>query len=202
MTTIVSKVRDQIGDILILTGRDIFDFVSSTSSKIFTLSEANVTASTLKVYKNGALWASGNYTFDASTAKLTVTGTLTAGDTLEVTYSYYAKYSDNEIKGYIKASFSYLAIEKYQVYVVDEDNATVFPTPSVAEEYLIALIAVTLIKGDIISYKTPELTITFERGESKEKKIKHMVKQFQKTYGILRYIDLTSKTVINEDEEL
>jgi len=200
MEKIVAKCRDLISDILITTGKDVFDFVSATSSKIFTLSEANAVATSIKVYKNGVLWSAANYTYNVDTAQITVTGTLTAGDTLLVTYSYYKKYSDNELKGFIKAALTYLAVEKYKVYTVDDSNEHIFPTPEVAEEYLIALIASILIKGDIIAYKTPELTVTFERGDSKEKKITKMIHQFQKTYGILDYIDLNEKSVPQDED--
>ena len=76
----------------------------------------------------------------------------------------------------------------------------IFPTPTSNEENLIAVVASILIKGDIVSYRTPELTINFERGDSKEIKIKKFVRQFKKTYGCLEYID-PSETIVSEDED-
>jgi hypothetical protein len=276
MDNIVLKCRDLIGDIQVTTGRDTFEFVSATSSKIFTLSENNATS--IVVYKNGILWpitpvaGSGgtwtraatvvtitktahslisgdvitvtasnstaalplasytvtkitdntfsvvglnaglttggtctytviaNYSYSASTGKITVTGTLSAGDDLEVTYSYYTKYSDTELQGYIRAAISYLAIEKYKCFVV-KPPSLIFPTPTESEENIIAVIASILIKGDVVSYKTPEITITFERGDSKEKKIKKMIQMFSKSYGILDYIALDETTVSDEEED-
>lgn len=188
MTTIIEKIRNLISDNLITTGRDVFVYESSVSSKIFTLTESNVSADTIIVYKNGAVWASGNYSFSLATGKLTVTGTLTAGDSLEVTYSYYEKYSDTEITGFIKAAISYLSVERYGTFeIVTGDELD--PEPTEGEENLIAVVASILIKGDVISYKTPELSMTFERGDSKEKKIKKFINQFKKAYGVLVYID-------------
>ena len=203
MTNIISKLRDLIGDLLTTNGRDSFIYESITSSKIFTLTEANISASTIIVYKNGAVWANTNYSYSASTGKLTVTGSLTAGNTLEVTYSFYSKYSDNELKGFIRSALSYLSAEKYKVFgTLATNDSIIFPTPSEAEEHLIALIASILIKGDVIHYRTPEITINFERGDSKEKKIKKLIRQFGKAFGVIKYIDPTADTTEdNEDEE-
>jgi hypothetical protein len=278
MTNIILKLRNLIGDILKTDGRDVFDYESISSSKIFILTESNVSAPTIIVYKNGLLWsmvpisgtgvswtrvlsstititknshglltgdsititnsssiaalplatytitklteniftvvglntgATGgtctyigvaNYSYSSTTGKLTVTGTLTAGDSLEVSYSYYAKYSDNELTGYIKSAISYLSVEKYGTFAIKNDNI-IFPTPDESEENLIAVIATILIRGDVIAYRTPELTITFERGDSKEKKIKKFIRQFQKALGVLDYINLGEKIVYTEDED-
>jgi len=198
METVILKVRDCVEDWLITTGIDEFDYETSTSSKIFTLSNSNAVSSSIVVYKNGVLWADSNYSYDSDTGKITVTGTLSAGDTLEVNYSYYEKYSDGEIRGYIRSSFTHLAIEKYRTYTAKSDNV-IFPTPTEQEEYLIALIASILIQGSIRTYRTPEITITFNETDSKETKIKKIIKQFRKTYGVLEYIDTTSVSEIEEE---
>ncbi len=199
MTEIILKIRNLIGDILKTDGRDLFTFESSVSSKIFSLTESNVSSATIIVQKNGAVWAASNYTYSATTGKITVTGTLTAGDSLEVTYSYYSKYSDTELQGFIKAAISYLSVEKYGTFTVKSDNV-IFPTPTEGEENLIAVIASILIKGDVISYRTPELSISFEKSDSKETKIKKYVRQYKKSYGILKYIKMDEKVVDLEEE--
>jgi hypothetical protein len=198
MTEIILKIRNLIGDILKTDGRDLFTFESSVSSKIFSLTESNVSSATIIVQKNGAVWAASNYTYSATTGKITVTGTLTAGDSLEVTYSYYSKYSDTELQGFIKAAISYLSVEKYGTFTVKSDNV-IFPTPTEGEENLIAVIASILIKGDVISYRTPELSISFEKSDSKEKKIKKYIRQYKKAYGVLKYIGMDEK-VVDVDE--
>jgi hypothetical protein len=199
MTEIILKIRNLIGDILKTDGRDLFTFESSVSSKIFSLTESNVSSATIIVQKNGAVWAASNYTYSATTGKITVTGTLTAGDSLEVTYSYYSKYSDTELQGFIKAAISYLSVEKYGTFTVKSDNV-IFPTPTEGEENLIAVIASILIKGDVISYRTPELSISFEKSDSKEKKIKKYIRQYKKAYGVLKYIGMDEKVVDLEEE--
>jgi hypothetical protein len=199
MDDVILAVRDLIGDNLITTGRDVFIFESITSSKIFTLTESNVSASTILVYKNGTLWAGTNYSYSTVTGKLTVTGTLTAGDSLEVDYSFYQKYSDTELGGFIRAAISYLVVEKYKCFAVKPPDI-IFPTPTQSEIYLIAIVAAILIKGDVVSYRTPEFTITFGRGESIESKIKKFVRQYQKSYGVLIYIGLGEKIPDPDDE--
>jgi len=276
MQTTIDKVRNLIQDILKTDGKDNFTFESSVSSKIFTIIEANVSASTVLVYKNGILWSilpvpgatvawtragtvvtitktshglitndvititassattalplgtysatkltnntftvvglnagatSGtctyttisNYSYSTTTGKLTITGTLTAGDSLEVTYSYYQKYSDTEIIGFIKSAIAYLSIEKYGTFTVKNDNI-IFPTPTELGENLIAIIASILVKGDVSSYRTPEFSITFNRGDSIETKIKKFVRQSKKSYGVLIYIDPSATMVYGEED--
>ena len=199
MDEIIEKIRNLIGDILKTDGRDLFTHESSVSSKIYTLTENNVSSSTIIVLKNGVVWASSNYSYSTVTGKLTVTGSLTPGDTLEIDYSYFCKYSSNELQGFIKAAISYLSVEKYGTFAVKSDNV-IFPTPTEGEENLIAVIASILIKGDVISYRTPELSISFEKSDSKETKIKKYVRQYKKSYGILKYIKMDEKVVDLEEE--
>ena len=198
MTTVIEKVRNLIEDGLKTDGRDAWVYESTVTSKIITLTESNVVATSVVVLKGGVVWASSNYTFSTVTGKLTVTGSLTVGDFLEIDYSYYKKYSDTELQGFIKGAISYLSVERYKTFAVKSDNV-IFPTPDEGEENLIALIACILIKGDVVGYRTPELTISFERGDSKEKKIKKLVRQGKKCYGVLKYIDMDEK-IVDTDE--
>ena len=200
MTGILTKIRNLIEDGLKTDGRDVFQYESITSSKIFTLTENNVSSSTIIVYKNGTLWAGTNYSYSSTTGKITVTGTLGAGDSLEVNYSYYLKYSDTELQGFARGAISYLVVDKYKCYIV-KPPSLIFPTPTEDEENLIAIVATILIKGDVISYRTPELTINFERGDSKEKKIKKLIRQFQKTFGVLDYVNLELDLTGSTDDE-
>jgi len=185
MDSIVVKTRDLIEDNFRRNNGDTFEYITS---KIFTLSEANVDATSISVEKNGAVFAPANYTYSSTTGKLTVTGTLVAGDILVVSYNYYYKYSDTEIEGYIRGALYWLTTEKYKVFACR--NNVIFPTPSEEEECLIALIASILITDSIKSYRTPEISIQFEDSMSKEEKISRAVSQFDKMYGIFKYINL------------
>lgn len=198
MTNEIVKIRDVVGDFLRTDGQDCYTYESVVSSKIFSLTSANAVSTSIIVTKTGVVWAASNYTYSSVTGKLTVTGSLSAGDVLEITYSYYKKYSDTELKGFIRSAIYYISIEKYGTFVVRSDE-TIFPTPTESEENLISIIASILMKGDVTGYRTPELTINFERGDSKEKKIKKFIRQFKKTYGCLKYIDPTETIVTDED---
>lgn len=199
MQTIIEKCRNLIEDNLVPIGRDVFQYESTASSKIFTLTEANISAATIVVLKNGVVWASANYSYSSTTGKLTVTGSLIAGDSLEIDYSYYSKYSDTELRGFIKSAITYLSVDKYGTFAIKSDNI-IFPTPTEEEENIIALIASILIKADVVSYRTPELSISFERGDSKEKKISKIIRQFKKTYGCLKYVRFDEKIVDVSEE--
>lgn len=201
MTSIILKIRDLVSDILITNGSDTFEYISS---KVFVLTSANSVASTIKVYKNGTLVSSANYTFDTTTATLTYTGTLVVGNIISITYSYYNKYSDNEIRGYLRSALYHLTAASYKTFSVNT-SLMIFPTPTEEEESLIAITASILMKGNIVSYKTPEISIVFgdESGGnlSIEQKIKQLVRQFTKAYGILEYVD-PAATIYNEESEL
>lgn len=182
MTNIISKCRDILG----ITYKNYPDIFEYSSSKIFTLTYSNVVASSIVVYKNGALWSASNYTYDATRNKITVTGALVANDSLEINYNYYPKYSDTEIQGYIRGALYYLTINKYKTFKVS-DSTTIFPKVNEAEESLIALIASILMTPSLISYRTPEITIEFVEKDTKEEKIFKAISNFQIVYGLLDY---------------
>lgn len=273
MTTIIIKLRDSIEDNYKYT-TDSFEYITS---KIFSLTEANIDSSSLVCYKNGTLWlltpvagagvawarnvtaitvtktahglitgdtitvtassdtaavtlatkivtkltdntftfaglnAGGstgtltytivaNYAYSSTTGKITVTGTLTAGDVLEFVYNAYIKYSDAELRGYIRAALGDLSIEKYKTFVAKSDN-TIYPTPTEDEEYLISFVASVRIKGSISSYKTPEITINFNDKQSREDKIRQAIRQFSKVYGVIKYVELDEKIAPEEEED-
>jgi len=197
MDDVISAVRDLIEDNYQRT-EDTFEYLTS---KIFTLTESNVDSTSIVVYRNGVVYAPANYTYSSITGKLTVTGTLTVNDILQVVYNAYEKYSTAEMQGYIRSAISYLVIERYKCFIVKPPDI-IFPTPDTSEVNLIAIIASILIKGSIRQYRTPDFTISFNDNESKEEKIKKIVRQFQKNYGVIDYIDLGHKQVdLEHDEE-
>ncbi len=189
MQTIIEKIRNLVSDFLITTGRNSFDYNSITNpSKVFTLTEENVDSTSIRVYKNGVLWANTNYSFDSDTVQLSVTGTLVSGDNLLVTFSYYAKYSEIVLRAYIRAALTHLSVRQYKTFTAKSDNI-VFPTPDESEENLIAMVASILIDGNVVSYRTPEFTITFGRGESIDSKISKLMKVYKGAIGVFSYID-------------
>jgi hypothetical protein len=196
MTNLLVKIRDIIADnYQSIIGADVQDYISS---KIFTLQYSNIDSATLIVYKNGVLWSGSNYSYDAGI--VTITGTLTAGDSLRFDYNAYAKYSDAELQGYIRSALYYLTAEKYKTFVI-RPPTLIMPTPSEDEECLIAIIAAILIKGSIREYRTPEFSISFGESISVEEKIREAVSKFKKSFGYLGYIDLSEQAAETEEDE-
>lgn len=195
-------------DAILLKLRDLLDDGYKPSSetqeyyggaKIFTLSFANIDATTLVVKKNGTVWASANYSYSATTGQVTVTGTLATGDNLTFDYDAYQKWSTTSLRAYIRSALYNLAVEQYATFTARTDNI-IFPTPVEKEECLIAIIAAILIKGNIKSYKTPEFSIVFDTDSmSVDKKIKTTVSKFRKAFGVLQYIDLSESMPEPED---
>ncbi len=190
MTNIETKIRDIVGDTLRTDGVTAVEY---TISKIFNLEDSNVVSNTIQCYKNGTLWASANYSYNSTTNKVTVTGTLSSGDILEFTYSYYEKYSVTILDRYIKSSIINLSMENYKTFTVKPDNI-IFPTPTEVEENLIAIVASILMGNNIKTYRTPEVTITFNDNMSKEDKITRVVKRFKSIAGYATHIDLNKNT--------
>jgi hypothetical protein len=198
MTEAIIRVRNLIGDILTVVPNDTQEYLGG--SKIFNLMYSTIDSSTLVVYKNGTIWTSGNYSYSSVTGKVTVTGTLTTGDVLNFQYSAYTKYSDSELKGYIRSALYHLAVEKYRVFTAKSDDI-IFPTASDAEYSLISIVAAILIKGNIKQYRTPEFTIIFDTDNmSVEKKIKTVLNQYKKSFGYITYVDLTAEMAETEDD--
>ena len=143
-----------------------------------------------------------NYSYSAGI--VTITGNLTAGDSLRFDYQAYSKYSDTELQGYIRSALYYLVAEQYKTFVI-RPPALIMPTPTEDEECLIAIIAGILIKGSIRSYRTPEFTITFGEGMSVEQKIKQLLNQFQKAFGNIEYTDLSKEIIpppgLNDEDD-
>jgi len=192
--TIIEKIRDIIGDNS-TKAIDVFEYLTSD---IFTLSEANPIESSLSVLVNGNLHnGSGKWSFDSSSNKITVDD-LSVSDIVEIDYNTYLKYSDEEIKQYIRAALVYISTEKYKDFKNQSDY--IFPTPIEKEENLIALVASILIKPPVKSYRTPEFSISFEEPLSKEQKIKRLVKQYKSYLGTIDYVDLAANIEV-EDEE-
>lgn len=185
LSTIKTKVRALILD---LSKSDIEVFTYTTSS-IFTLGESNIIAIT-KVLKNGSELGSGDYSYDSTTNKITITASLTSGDIVEINYTFY-KYSDNELNEYVRASLVWLSVHAYcssEDYEL-EDNE-IFPTLSNKTEDLVALIGSILIKPDWTSYSLGSVKVVFNNRTAmnarmaKEDRIKRLIQHFKYSSGV------------------
>lgn len=155
LTDIETNVRYLLGDYSqnMIPG-DIFTYENSA---IFTLSEGNI-VSVSSVLKNDVELTSGQYSYDSSTNKVTISASLSSGDTIEIQYSYYPNYSQNEIYNYIRAAIIHLGLNHY--YNFEIQSNTIYPDPSTNDKNIISMVAALLIEPDNKSYSLPDIKIS------------------------------------------
>jgi hypothetical protein len=184
----MDKIREKIRNIVLDNYKSHTDTFEYIVSKIFTLSFSNVDSSSISATKNGVAYSSANYSYNSVTGTITITASLTSGDILIFIYNSFQKYSNEELNSYIKNAIYHISINKYKTFTDKTDNI-IFPTPTEDEENLIAIIASIIINGDVGSYRTNEVSITFNTKDSKETRIKKTIRNFKKTSGTFFYID-------------
>lgn len=196
ITTVERLVRALLKDRLRTDGRDTFIFQGSAS---FTLTEDYPSAATIVVYKNGAVLSTG-YSFNASTNILTITALLATNDIIVIIYSYYDKYSSNEILDYIESSFAEFSRYGYkktfklndartEILSIDEVN------PTAKECYQIAIITSIIIDPQNIDIKMKDLTVTATEKEGKSDLIGKAMTQFTSWLGEFSFDEEYSQDV-------
>lgn len=180
---ILGKIRALIEDAPSQSDVETFTY---TNSSVFTLAEDNI-ADITKVTKNGTELGSGEYSYDSTTNELTITTSLADGDIIVVKYTFY-KYSESELKEFIRASLVWISVFSYCETDFELEDGDIFPTPDNKTTDLISLIASILIKSDWTSYKLPNLTVTYPRTMPKEERIEKLIKKFQSGLGICEII--------------
>lgn len=154
LADIVILVRYLIEDTLVSpTQGDIFTYANSA---IFTLTESEVTEVS-NVLVNDVLLGSGDFSYNTDTNAVTVSSSLSTGDTVEVQYSYYADYSNTIIQNYIRSAVIHLSINNY--YNFEVVSTGIYPEPSTTEKNLIAMVASLLINPGNQSIKLPDISI-------------------------------------------
>ncbi len=173
VSDIITLVRYLINDNL-ETQTDIFTYANSD---VFTLTEANVSAIT-SVSKNDVALGSGDYSFDSSTNKLTLTsGVGLAGDTIEIIYTMYSNYSDTEITNYIYSALIYLSINKYYNFVVE--SSTFYPEPEDSEKNLIAMVTAIKMNPSNQTIRLPDISIQVQKDLPTDEKIRKAIADFK-----------------------
>jgi len=181
VASITSIVRGLIQDTLRTDGRQVFTY---SSDNTFKLSKDYVSSATIAVTINGV--ATSSFTYSSSTGYVTVSASLTANDTVIITYSYYLEYSDTEISSYIESALSYFV--QYQYKKTFEISGTTVVAvndtdPSTNELYFIAIIASILINPQNVKIAIPDLTIEAKRDKSDQEQIKEAFVHFQSYLG-------------------
>ena len=184
--TIRTKLRNILNDNSI-SGKDIFTF---DSSKVFSLSEDRVIAISDVLKNSVSVSESGNWSYSASTNKLTFTSgySLSVGDIIELDYSYYKDFSDTELTGYINGALSWITVSNYETFDVNDDDIN--PEPTTAEENLIAIIASIIIRPDNKNYKMQDLEVRVPNNSlPTEEKIRRVIASFKRnTHGVFSVI--------------
>jgi hypothetical protein len=174
LTNIESQVRYLIGDNSTSSDPDVFTY--STSS-VFTLTEDNpISVSTVTV--NDVDIGDSNWSFSATTNKVTITSSLSSGDTVEITYTYYPNYSSTEVQNYIRAALIHISANNYKDFKVED--STIYPEPETREENLIAAITALLIEPDNKSYRLPDVSVSVPKDLPTHEKIRRTITVFKK----------------------
>lgn len=167
------------------TPGDIFTY---TSSAVFTLSEPNVISVT-SVLKNNSALSSSDYSFSSTTNKVTVTVSLTSGDTIEIQYTYYSNYSDAEIESFIRSAAVHISVNNYQTWEIDTSD-NFYPDITDAERNLLALISSIIMKPDNISYRLPDISINVPQSMPTRDIISQAIRKFKNnTHGHFEIIN-------------
>lgn len=199
VTDITQIIRGLIKDQQRSDGRDSYEYDSDNK---FTLSESFVNSTSIIVFQNGIQINSADFSYDADTNQVTISFvtsgfSLTINDIIVITYSYYKKYSDNEIQDFLTSALSYFAQHQYKkIFEINEDNEVVAindinPEPN--EFYFIAIIAAILIDPENISIKIgTDFQLTANRDKSDQEQIALAFSQFTRFVGKVSFgnIDL------------
>ena len=154
MDTIRTKIRSLLND----NSTAMSDVFTYSNTSVFTVTEPNVIAIT-DVYVNDV--ASGViHTYDTTLNKVTVSSSLTTGDTIQVDYTTYPNYSTTELTSHVRAALVYLSINNYGEFLYDTDDDDIYPTLTDTEENLVAMIAALIIDPDNRTIRLPDVTIT------------------------------------------
>jgi len=182
LDTLREKIRALVADF----STSDFEVFSYTTSSTFTIAQENITIT--KVLKNAVELGSGTYTFDEDTNKITITESLTSGNTVEVDYTFY-KYSDSELNEYIRAALVWLSVFSYCSTDYELESNYIYPTPDNKTLDLISIIASIIIKPNYSEYNLPNLKVKYPENISKDEKIRRIIQSFQIGLGIIEVIE-------------
>jgi len=188
VSSVISIIRGLIDDKLRIDGRDSYIYYGDN---IFTLTEDFVSSSTISVFKNGIELSGGDYTYDSDNNQVTISVSLSTNDTILIKYSYYKKYSEVEIQGYLESSLSYFPLYQYKkTFTIDENDNIVAVNnyePTVDELYFIAIIAHIVVDPQNVKISIPDLNISPKRDESDTEQIRKAFSNFMNFLGTFNF---------------
>jgi len=183
LTNLETKVRYLINDVSTSSAPDSFIY---TSSSVFTLTEDNVISVT-EVDVNSADIGDSNWAHNTTTNKVTISSSLSTGDTVEIYYTYYPNYSSTILQGYIRAALVHISANNYKDFI--EEATYIFPEPDEREKNLIAMITALLIDPDNKSYRLPDISYAVPSDLPTHTKISRIIGIFKKnTHGLFEVL--------------
>jgi hypothetical protein len=188
--SIITKIRGLIKDLQKSTGQNIFEYDSDSS---FKLENSRADSSTIIVYVNGTDITDSNWSYNSDTNKVTITSSLTKGDDIIITFSYYEKYSDTEIQSYIEANLTRFTEYQYgKRFYMNSSNEVVTQNganPTEAEGDVIARITAIDIDPKNVTLRTNDFTIGAEEDESKSEQIRRVMNRFMRDFGTVSFME-------------
>lgn len=196
ISKLITWIRVLIKDQKMNDGHDIFEYDSFST---FNLSEDFIDSTSIIVHLNGEQLDTDDWSYNSTTNQITIDlqgsgNILVTDDFIEIFYSYYSKYSDSEIEGYISASLLYWSQYKInRVFSIDEsDNIVVAENsenPTTSEGHIIALISAILISPNNIRINTPDISQTGVETLSKSEQINHVFFNYKRFVGSLSFLE-------------
>jgi len=179
ISVIIPRIRALIADI----GSTGFESFVYRNTATFALAEENIDDVT-RVILNGVELGTGEYSFNSDTNEITITVTgLSNQDIIQVYYRYF-KYSDAELKEYIRGALVWISTYAYNMNDYDLEGDDIYPTPDNRTLDLISLVSSILIKPDYTEYKLPTVTVKYGARRSKDFKIQRIISRFYYGTGI------------------
>ena len=190
-SSIITNIRGLIKDLAKTDGRDVFEYDDDNA---FLLGQNYVISSTITVYRNNTLLSSSDWSFSSTTNKVTITGvTLNKGDIILIVYNYYAKYSDDEIKGYIKSNLTKFVQNRYKklFYMNDLDEIVTHngANPTVEEGNIIAILTAIDIDPQNVTIRLPDFTISATESKSKSEQVQELFEKWLRSFGTVDFLE-------------
>jgi len=181
LTKIRTKIRSLIEDNL----KTDFETFTYSDTNIFTISEENITSITTVLVNNVEI-GTGDYDFNSTTNKITITTTgLAEEDNIEVNYTYY-KYSDTELISYIRSALVWMSLFGYGSTDYEIESNAVYPTPDNRTIDVIAIVSSILINPDWTKYILPNsVTVVYNNKLTKYQKLEKVLNRFSMGVGDL-----------------
>lgn len=193
VVSVTKIIRGLVDDKNRIDGRDSFVF---TGDNIFTLTEDFPDSTTITVFKSSVAIASQDFSYNSSNNQVTIVfitsgESLSTDDNILITYNYFKKYSDTEIKGFLESSLVYFPQYQYKkTFDIDSGNNIVAINgldPTTEELYFIATIASILIDPQNIRINIPDLALTAKRDKSDQEQIKETFRNFKNFVGTVDF---------------